>query len=87
MKHIACLIFALLAASAFATSPETKAIPMDQIGAEAGKQYKGDGLSVTATEGGALVRCLFQRLEGKITETGLTLYSTIDDASTAGFQV
>ena len=133
MKHIACLIIALFAASAFAAVPEpggtdipygipsgeglnpqrfgpvtspnpdgtaldpgrcrppessdTKAIPMDQIGAEAGKQYKGDGLSVTATEGGALVRCLFQRLEGKITETGLTLYSTIDDASTAGFQV
>ena len=43
---------------------------MDQIGAVAGKQYQGDGLSVAATPEGARLRCVFQRLEGEATPEG-----------------
>ena len=53
-----------------------KPIPFDQLGAAAGKQYQGDGLSVTATADGARLRCVFQRLEGQVTPEGLWLEST-----------
>ena len=51
-------------------------IPLDQIGATAQQQYSGDGLSVCATEGGAGLRCVFQRMEGEVTGEGLWLTST-----------
>ncbi len=73
-----------------ASSPEpnkSAPIPMDQLGAVAGKQYHGDGLSVTATPDGARLRCAFQRLEGHVTLEGLWLSSTADTASGERFRV
>ena len=53
----------------------------------AGKQYQGDGLSVSATPEGARLRCAFQRLEGQATRDGLWLSSTADNASGERFRV
>ena len=52
----------------------------------AGKQYQGDGLSVTATPDGARLRCVFQRLEGQVTPEGLWLASTAENASGERFR-
>ncbi len=60
---------------------------MDQLGAVAGKQYQGDGLSVIATPDGASLRCAFQRLEGQVTREGLWLSSTTDNHSGERFRV
>ncbi len=62
-------------------------IPMDQLGAMAGKQYQGDGLSVTAMPDGARLRCAFQRLEGEVTSEGLWLHSTAGNPSDERFRV
>ncbi len=62
-------------------------IPMDQLGAVAGKQYQGDGLSVAATPEGARLRCVFQKLEGEATPEGLWLTSTSDAARGERFRV
>ncbi len=62
-------------------------IPMDQLGAVAGKQYQGDGLSVAATPDGARLRCAFQRLEGEVTRDGLWLRSTAGEAQGERFRV
>jgi hypothetical protein len=51
-------------------------IPWSQIGATAGADYKGDGLSVAATQTGARLHCVFQRLDGEATLQGLQLIST-----------
>jgi hypothetical protein len=67
--------------------PEHPSIPLDQIGAAAMKQYSGNGLSVCATESGARLRCLFQRLEGDVTSKGLRLTSTASDTIKARFRV
>jgi hypothetical protein len=60
---------------------------MDQLGAVAGKQYQGDGLSVSATADGARLRCAFQRLEGQVTREGLWLSSTADGSPGDRFRV
>jgi hypothetical protein len=39
--------------------------PGNQIGAKAGADYHGDGLTVAPTESGARPHCLFQRLDGE----------------------
>ena len=62
-------------------------IPMDQLGVVTGKQYQGDGLSVTATPDGVRLRCAFQRLEGKANTEGLWLRSTADGSSGERFRV
>ena len=62
-------------------------IPMDQIGAVAGKQYRGDGLSVAATSEGARLRCVFQKLEGEATTEGLWLRSTREGSQGERFRV
>jgi hypothetical protein len=51
-------------------------IPLDQLGAVAGRQYQGDALGITATADGAILRCGFQKLEGRATTGGLWLEST-----------
>ena len=53
----------------------------------AGKQYQGDGLSVTATPDGVRLRCAFQRLEGEVTSDGLWLNSTASDSKGERFRV
>jgi len=62
-------------------------IPMDQLGAVAGEQYQGDGLSVAATAEGARLRCVFQKLEGEATPEGLWLTSTTDAPHGEPFRV
>ena len=85
----------LAALSAGAQSPRDNSpaanpsapIPMDQLGAVAGKQYQGDGLSVAATPDGARLRCAFQRLEGEVTRDGLWLRSTAGEVQGERFRV
>jgi hypothetical protein len=62
-------------------------MPWDQIGARAGADYHGDGLSVSATPRGARLRCVFQRLEGEATREGLWLTSTVTNTLPERFQV
>jgi hypothetical protein len=71
--------------SSFASSPPP--IPMNQLGAVAGKQYQGDGLSVRGTATGAELRCAFQRLEGEVTAEGLWLRSTAVEAEGERFRL
>jgi hypothetical protein len=63
------------------------AIPLNQIGTLAGKQYSGDGLSVTTTTDGARLRCVFQKLEGQATGEALWLRSTVKGAPSEGFRL
>src|SRR5437879_704966 len=50
-----------------ATSPAktSLAIPWSQVGAKAGADYQGGGLTIVTTAEGARLRCVFQRLEGE----------------------
>jgi hypothetical protein len=82
------LWFVIAMTTSFAAAASNSApIPMDQLGAVAGKQYQGDGLSVSATPDGARLRCAFQRLEGQVTREGLWLSSTADGSSGERFRV
>jgi hypothetical protein len=63
------------------------AIPWAGLGAKAGADYKGDGLDVIPTTGGARLRCIFQRLEGEATREGLWLTSTATNAVTDRFRL
>ena len=72
------------AVSPAAPSPaaEAKPIPWSEIGAKAGAQYSGDGLSVSTDAQGMLrIRCVFQRMEGEITAEGLWLTSTATEGA------
>ena len=62
-------------------------IPFDQIGTMAAKQYKGDGLAITATPDGASLHCAFQRLNARVTTEGLWLASIVDGAKGEPFRV
>src|SRR5262245_57474093 len=55
-------------------------LPWAEIGARAGADYHGDGLSVTPADSGVRLRCAFQRLEGEATREGLWLTSTVTNA-------
>jgi hypothetical protein len=57
-------------------APVQAAIPWTALGAQAGAQYQGDGLSIRATEDGARLWCVFQKLEGHATTEGLWLASS-----------
>lgn len=70
-----------------AFSPQSIAIPFDQIGAVAGEQYSGDGLAVATCPEGARLRCVFQRLEAKVTPHGLWVVSIKEGASGQPFRV
>ena len=84
----ALVAFCVTAAQSPAAAPaRSEPIPMDQIGAVAGKQYQGDGLSVTATPEGARLRCVFQKLEGEATREGLWLTSTVTNTMNERFRV
>lgn len=78
----------LLLATAYIQAGQTDvAIPWDQIGAKAGADYHGDGLSVMRTAEGAQLRCTFQRMEGKVTREGLWLGSTVTNHGHGHFKV
>ena len=62
-------------------------IPWSELEAKATAQYSGDDLAVSATGGGARLRCVFQRLEGKVTAEGLWLVSTVRNAANERFRV
>ena len=81
---------ALAASAPLAANPATDKsppIPLDQLGAVAGKQYQGDGLTVSATPEGARLRCVFQRLEGEAMAEGLWLTSTVANDVKERFRV
>ena len=90
MKHlpsIPCLVAGLawlsaVTPAACAQSPgqSSEPIPVAELGAKAGAQYQGDGLSVAPTPEGARLRCVFQKLEGQVTPEGLWLVSTVGAA-------
>jgi hypothetical protein len=71
------------------TTPAKKAaaIPWDQVGAKAGADYHGAGLSVEGTGAGARLHCVFQRLEGEATGEGLWLVSTVTNRPGDRFRV
>jgi hypothetical protein len=66
-------------------APDT--IPWSQIGAKAGADYKGDGLSIVPTATGARLHCVFQRLDGEATREGLWLTSTLTNQIPDRFRV
>ena len=80
---ISSMLVAVAARAEEGMPAKSRATPFDQIREEAQKQYSGEGLSVVATESGAKLTCLFQRLEGEVTETGLRLWSTVEGPAVA----
>lgn len=83
MKATCILVFvlgllAVLSAHGQSITP-AKSIPLDQLGAEAQKQYSGDGIGITPVQDGAVIKAAFQRLEGRVTGEGLWLSSTADE--------
>jgi hypothetical protein len=66
---------------------KSEPIPPGRIGAVAGKQYQGEGLSVAATPEGARLRCDLQKLEGQVTRQGLRLTSTTNASKGERFYV
>ena len=83
LGYLSALFFGCHFAGAQTNAP----IPWDRIGAKAGAQYQGDGLSIVRSEGGAVLRCVFQKLEGHATAEGLWLTSTASDAPNDRFRV
>src|SRR5213593_1031745 len=87
-----CLVF-IVQAKAEPALPQGAApnpsapIPWSEIGAKAGADYQGEGLSVKPAANGARLRCVFQRLEGEATTEGLWLFSTVTNAAQARFRV
>ncbi len=69
------------------TGHTTVAIPFDQIGAVAEKQYGGDGLVVAPAPDGARICCSFQKLNAQVTTEGLWLTSAAEGASGERFRV
>jgi hypothetical protein len=62
-------------------------IPFGQVGAMAGMQYSGDGLTVASTADGASLGCAFQRLTAKITTDGMWLTSRADASKGSPFRL
>lgn len=73
------LIVLLLVGSGWSLPAQTKSIPFDQLGTEAQKQYKGDGIAIIPTSEGARLRTVMQDLEAMVTSEGLWLTSTADE--------
>ena len=78
------LVWLTMLSSAWCTgyvSQTPPPISVAELGAKAGAQYQGDGLSVVATPEGARLRCVFQKLAGQVTREGLWLVSTVEPQS------
>ena len=69
----------LLAAEPGPAAEGGKNIPFDQLGAEAQKQYTGDGIRITTTPNGARLQAAMQDLEAEATAQGLWLKSVTDE--------
>ena len=76
-----------LPARAQSVNQSSEPIPMSEVGAKAGAQYHGDGLSVAPTPEGARLGCVFQKLEGQVTREGLWLTSTAENSNGGRFRV
>ncbi len=76
-----------VAANAESAGQSSALIPLSELGAKAGAQYQGDGLSVVPTPEGARLRCVFQKLEGLATPEGLWLVSTVAPQAGEKFRV
>ena len=72
---------------AHSPSQPAEPIPVSDLGAKAGAQYHGDGLSVAPTSEGARLRCVFQKLAGQVTPEGLWLTSTAEPQTGDKFRV
>ena len=70
--------------SATPTAQPAATIPFDRLGAEAQKQYSGDGISITPMAEGARLRAVFQKLEGQATREGLWLTSMAEEDAGKG---
>ena len=68
-------------------SEQLRAIPWSEIGTAAEKQNNGVELSVAPTPEGAVLRCVFQRLEGEVTAEGLWLKSIVGNETGAQFRL
>ena len=86
-RHILCFILLLPLGALHAATNTPAAIPWNQIGAKAGADYKGDGLTVTPTPTGAQLHCVFQRLDAEATPEGLWLTSTVANSTPDRFRV
>src|SRR4051812_46604456 len=97
MKHcsfFSCLVVRFVGFTALTVTvtaqPSSRslgAISLSDLGAKAGAQYQGEGLSVARTPGGARLRCVFQKLEGQVTREGLWLISTVEPQTGEQFRV
>jgi hypothetical protein len=79
--------FGAMAVAAVAAETNHAAVPFNQIGVAAIKQYSGDGLAVVQDAAGATLRCVFQKLEGRVTREGLWLSSTAGTSNDFPFRV
>ncbi len=88
-RFVLAVVVAGLTGIGFAKAEEasSSAIPWSEIGARATADYQGDGLSVGASGDGAILKCVFQRLEGEATPEGLWLTSTASDETRDRFRV
>ena len=75
--------------SALTSSPAraSETIPWSEIGTKATAQYAGDGLSISAVKGDAVLRCVFQRMNARAAAEGLWITSTVDGAKGEPFRV
>jgi hypothetical protein len=86
--HVLILMLAMTALSVRPVSSRTNApIPWSEIGAKVGADYPGERLAMSPAEGGARLRCVFQRLEGDAMREGLWLSSTVANTMTECFRV
>ena len=82
-----CLSVVASNLSAQTNGRSSELLPFAQAAAKAGTEYHGDGLSMTATPYGVRLRCIFQRLEGRVTPEGLALVSTVESRDSKPFRV
>ncbi len=62
-------------------------ISWSEVGARASAEYQGEGLAVIADGDGAMLTCVFQRLEGNATPAGLWLTSEAEGQPRDRFRV
>ena len=81
------LALAVMSVVAAPAEPNRSAIPFEQLGAAASKRYTGDGLSITQGAEGVSMRCVFQKMQGRVTSQGLWLTSTAEPSKRSPFRV
>ncbi|MEK7674551.1 MAG: immunoglobulin-like domain-containing protein [Verrucomicrobiota bacterium] len=78
---------AQISASGQSVAQPSDSTPWSEIGAKAVAQYNGNGLSISPVARGALLRCVFQKIEGRATQEGLWLTSTAGSSTADRFRV